>query len=158
MSRIGLKQILLMLLALAIIVAGLSLGSYYIPTEELTSRRGEPLSFIPRDYRLLLAQYRLPVGVAAGGVVIVLGGSWLAAELIARLWQRARNRELAANAVLLRIAPRVDEKSKWDVAADMWAAIHSTLARPGRLVWLGAGLHMSLELVQQAGERIIFYL
>lgn len=158
MSRIGLKQILLILLALAIIVAGLSLGSYYIPTEELTSRRGEPLSFIPRDYRLMLAQYRLPVGVAAGGVVIVLGGSWLAAELIARLWQRARNRELAANAVLLRIAPRVDEKSKWDVAADMWAAIHSTLARPGRLVWLGAGLHMSLELVQQAGERIIFYL
>jgi hypothetical protein len=158
MARIGPKQILLILLALALLVTGLSFGSFYFPTEDLISRRGGSLSFIHRDYRLPLVDYRLPVGAMAGTVVVLLGGSWLTAELIARLWQRSRNRELAANAVLLRIAPRVDEKSKWEAAADMWAAIHSTLARPGKQVWLGAGLHASLEIVQQTGERITFYL
>ncbi|MCB0166751.1 MAG: hypothetical protein KDI79_21170, partial [Anaerolineae bacterium] len=158
MARIGFKQILLILLALAIFITMLSFGSYYFPAEELTARRGGMLAFIPRDYRLYLVEYRLLVGIAAATVVVINGGAWLTAELIARLWQRARNRELAANAVLLRIAPRVDERSKWEAAADMWAAIHSTLARPGKQVWLGAGLHMSLEIVQQAGERITFYL
>ncbi|MCB0014054.1 MAG: hypothetical protein KDE34_19215, partial [Anaerolineales bacterium] len=158
MSRLGPKQILLILLALALLIAGLSFGSYYFSVEELTTRRGGMLGFIPRDYRLYLVEYRLLTGIVATTIVIISGGVWLTAELIARLWQRARNRELATNAVLLRIAPRVDERSKWEAAADMWAAIHSTLARPGKQVWLGAGLHMSLEIVQQAGERITFYL
>gem|GEM_PF-5982738 len=158
MSRFGLTQILLVLLAIALIIAGLSFGSYYVSLEELTARRGGVLSFIPLDYRLMLVEYRLLVGLVSSSMLVLLGGSWLAAELIARLWQRARNRELAANAVLLRIAPRVDERGKWEAAADMWAAIHSTLARSKRQVWLGAGLHLSLEIVQQVGERITFYL
>jgi hypothetical protein len=158
MSRLSFPQILLVVLALALLATGLSFGSYYFSTETLTSRRGGQLSFIPRDYRLMLVEYRLLVGAVTGGVAILFGAAWLTAEMVARLWQQARNRELAANAVLLRIAPRVDEKSKWETAADMWAAIHSTLARPGWQVWLGAGLHLSLEMVQQAGERLTFYL
>ncbi|MCP4359230.1 MAG: hypothetical protein GY796_14545, partial [Chloroflexi bacterium] len=51
MSRLNFKQILLVLLAIIFLVAGLSLGSYYFPTEELASRRGGRVSFIPHDYR-----------------------------------------------------------------------------------------------------------
>ncbi|MCP4409827.1 MAG: hypothetical protein GY807_19195, partial [Gammaproteobacteria bacterium] len=158
MSRISFTQILLVFLAVTFLVAGLSFGSYYFPAAELTSRKGGRVSFIPRDYRQILVDYRLLVGAGGVGIFVVIGGCWMAAEIVARTWQRGRNRELAANAVLLKIAPRVDDKSKWEAAADMWGALHSTLSRPGRRVWLGAGVHMSLEIVQQAGERITFYL
>jgi hypothetical protein len=158
MSRFNFQQILIVVLVLALLLAGLSLGTFYFSAAELASRHGGVLSFIPRDYRQSLLAYRSPVAAAASGVTILLGGGWLTAALLARLWQRARNRELAANAVLLRLAPRVDEKSKWEAATDMWTAIHSTLARPGRQVWLGAGLHLSLEIVQQVGQRLTFYL
>ena len=157
MSRIGPKHILIILLTVTFLAAGIALGSYYIPAEALTARRS-PLSFIPLNYRQMWVDYRLLVGVSGAGLFITMGGSWLSAEIVARIWQRTRNRELAANAVLLRLAPRIDEKSKWQAAADMWAAIHSTLASPNRHVWLGAGFHMSLEIVQQAGERVTFYL
>lgn len=158
MGRIGPQHLLIVIVILTLLVAGLSFGSYYFPADELASRRSGTVAFIPQAYRLRLVEYRLLAGIAAMGVLMLSAGSWLGAEIIARLWQRARNRELAANAVLLRLAPRVDERGKWPAAADLWAAIHSTLARPGRQVWLGNGLHLSLEMVQQAGERITFYL
>ena len=74
MSRLGPKQILLILLAVALLIAGLSFGSYYFSTEELTARRGGMLAFIPRDYRLFLAEYRLLTGIVATTIVIVSGG------------------------------------------------------------------------------------
>jgi alpha-L-fucosidase len=40
MSRLGPKQILLILLAPAVIIAGLSFGSYYFSAETLTARGG----------------------------------------------------------------------------------------------------------------------
>jgi len=153
----GIKQMVMLILALALLVVGITFGSYYFPAEMLSARRST-LAFIPLQYRELLLAYRLLTGISGVALFLPLAAGWLAVEMIARLWQRARNRELAANAVLLKLAPRVDERSKWEAAADLWAALHSTLARPGRQVWLGARLHVSLELVQLAGERLVFYL
>ena len=151
------KLILLALLLTTLLTTGVSLGSFYFAADELLARRGT-FAFIPRDYRQYLVHYRLRIGASSAGAFLILGAGWLAVETLARRWQQIRNRELAAGAVLLRLAPRVDERSKWEAAADLWAALHSTLARPGWQVWLGAGLHLSLELVQQAGERVTCYL
>lgn len=151
------KQMLAILAGALMVAAVLSFGSYFVPEKLLTGRKG-PVSFIPHDYREWFIGRRGLIGPAAtGGFILVVAG-WGAAEVMARAWQKARNRELANNAILLRVAPRVDEQSKWEAAADLWRAIHSTLARPDKEVWLGSGLHMSLEMVQLAGERLNFYL
>ncbi|GAB4447745.1 MAG: hypothetical protein Kow0031_30300 [Anaerolineae bacterium] len=151
------KKILLALVALLVVVGGVAFGSYALDEATLTGRRG-PLAVIPRDYRAQFVAWRRPVGTASGGLIVVIIGGWAAAETLARTWQRGRNRELAANAVLLRIAPRVDDRSKWQAAGDLWAAIHSTLARSPAQTWLGGGLHLSLEIVRLGGERLVFYL
>jgi hypothetical protein len=151
------KQVLAAGLGALLVAAVLSFGSYALPEKELTARKG-PVSFIPKEYREWFIGRRLLVGGGGAGGFVLVAIGWATSEIYARKWQRTRNRELAANAVLLRIAPRVDDANKWEAAADLWRAIHSTLARPGKEVWLGSGLHMSLELVQVAGERITFYL
>lgn len=151
------RQVLLVVLVVLAVAAGLSFGSCGLAEKTLTGRRG-PLAAIPRDWREAFVEYRFAIGAGAGGLFIVLALGWAGLESLARTWQKQRNRELAAGAVLLRLSPRVDEKSKWQNAADLWRAVHSTLARPGRQVWLGDGLHLSLEMVQRAGERIEFYL
>ncbi len=151
------KQILTIVMLVMALAGGLSLASYKLPEKELTGRRGT-LSAIPREYRELFVQYRPWIGGGAVALLVVAAAGWAGAESLARNWQRTRNRELAANAVLLRLSPRVDDKSKWQAAADLWGALHSTLARPGWQIWLGGGMHVSLEMVQQAGERIMFYL
>jgi hypothetical protein len=156
-ATLGPKQILVITLGLLLLVAGLSLGSYRLAEKTLTGRRG-PLAFIPRDYRQFLAEHRLYLGTGATGLFVLLTAGWGSAETLARTWQKQRNRELAANAVLLRLSPRVDERSQWTAAAELWTAIHSTLARPGWQTWLGAGLHLSFELVQLAEQRLAFYL
>ncbi len=140
-----------------VIIGGLSLASYKMPEKELTGRRGT-LSFIPREYRQIFVEYRTRAGGAAVALLVLTAAGWFGAESLARTWQRTRNRELAANAVLLRLSPRGDDKSKWQSAADLWGALHSSLARPGWKTWLGGGMHLSLEMVQQSGERIMFYL
>ncbi len=151
------RQILTVGLALLLLAAAISFGSYVLPEKELTGRRG-PVAFIPREARKWFAPRRGLIGPGAAVGFIVVAAGWLTAEQLARTWQKRRNEELAANAVLLRIAPRVDDRSKWVAAADLWRAIHSTMACPARDVWLGNGLHLSLEMVQRAGERITFYL
>ena len=151
------KQVLAILAGTLLVAAALSFGSYFMPEKMLTGRTG-PVSFIPRDYREWFMGQRGLIGPAAAASFILLVAGWGAAEMMARAWQKARNRELANNAVLLRIAPRVDDPGKWEAAADLWRTIHSTLARPGKEVWLGSGLHLSLEIVQLAGERLNFYL
>ena len=45
-----------------------------------------------------------------------------------------------------------------EVMAKAGATHVVVMARPGWQVWLGAGWHLSLEMVQVAGERITFYL
>ena len=130
LSPVNPKQVLFITLSLSLLVTVLSFGSYQVPEKQLTARRG-PLSFIPRDTRQVFVEHRAFMGAAAGGAFAFLAVGWWAAEWLSRAWQKARNRELAANAVLLRIAPRVDEQSKWQAAADLWRAVHSTLARPG---------------------------
>ena len=100
------KQLLVLLLIGLLLIAGLSFGSYAIPPADLLSRRG-PLAYVPLPYRETFATYRLLAGSSATGLAILVLSAWLTAEIIARTWQRARNRELAANAVLLRLAPRV---------------------------------------------------
>ncbi|NJN99835.1 MAG: hypothetical protein HC875_39885 [Anaerolineales bacterium] len=156
-SALSPKQILTLILGLLLLAAGLSLASYRLAEKELTARRG-PLALIPRSARQTFVIYRGPIGAGAAGLFILTAAGWMGAEGLARTWQKRRNEELAANAVLLRLAPRVDDKSQWTAAADLWAALHSTLARPGWQSWLGAGLHLSFEIVQQAGERLTFYL
>jgi hypothetical protein len=151
------KQIIALVIAALILTAALSLGSYALPEKSLTTRRGI-VAIIPRPAREGFVVYRPLVGPAAVGGAILVATGWAAAEGLARAWQKRRNEELAANAVLLRLSPRVDELSKWEAAADLWRAVHSTLARSGRETWLGSGWHLSLELVQPAGERLAFYL
>jgi hypothetical protein len=157
-SPLQARTVLVVALGVLLLVAGVCFGSYQIPDKELTARRGT-FSFVSRDLReAFVGEYRSKAGPAAAGACALLSAGWAAAESLARSWQKRRNLELAANAVLLRVAPRVDEKSKWQAAADLWRAVHSTLARPGWQVWLGAGQHFSLEMVQLAGERVAFYL
>ncbi|MCL4297958.1 MAG: type IV secretion system DNA-binding domain-containing protein [Anaerolineae bacterium] len=156
-SSLGPKQTFTLLLGILLLAAGLSLGSYRLPEKALTARRG-PLALIPRSTRQTFVLYRGPIGAGSAGLFILIAAGWMGTEGLARAWQKRRNEELAANAVLLRLAPRVDDKSQWAAAADLWAALHSTLARPGWQSWLGAGLHVSFEIVQQAGERLTFYL
>ncbi len=151
------KQIIALAIAVLLLTAALSFGSYALPEKSLTARKGV-IAAIPRPAREWFVTYRLLVGPAALAGAILVAAGWAAAEGLARAWQKRRNEELAANAVLLRLAPRVDELSQWEAAADLWRAIHSTLARSGRETWLGGGWHLSLELVQQAGERLAFYL
>jgi hypothetical protein len=157
-SPLQARTVLVVVLGVLLLVAGVCFGSYRIPDKQLTARRGA-FSFISRDLReAFVEEYRSMAGPAAAGACVLLSAGWAAAESLARSWQKRRNLELAGNAVLLRVAPRVDEKSKWQTAADLWRAVHSTLARPGWQVWLGAGQHFSLEMVQLAGERVAFYL
>ncbi len=156
-TNISPRQAVAIVAAIFLLVAGISFGSYYLPEKALTGRRGT-LSFIPRDWRQEFVEHRRLVGVAAAGGFGLVATGWLVAERLSHAWQKARNRELAANAVLLRLAPRVDDRSKWQAAVDLWTAVHSSLARPGWQTWLGGGLHFSLEMVQQAGERLTFYL
>src|SRR5512136_2500331 len=151
------KKVLVVVLAALLLAAGLSFGSYRLAEKDLTARRG-PLAAIPRNARQVFVDSRGAVGPAAATVFVLVASGWAGATALARAWQKSRNQELAANAVLLRIAPRVDEQSKWQTAGDLWRAIHSTLERPGWQTWLGAGLHFSLEVVQLAGERVTFYL
>ncbi len=151
------RQILLVLAALLLVVAGAALGSYALAEKTLTSRRG-PLAVIPIAYRQQFATWRLPAGGAAGGLLVLLATGWVGAETLARRWQRTRNRELAANAVLLRLAPRIDDRSQWAAAGELWVAVYSTLARSPTQTWLGGGLHLSLEMVRLGGERLVFYL
>jgi hypothetical protein len=151
------KTVLVIGLGVLMLVAGVCFASHKVPDKELTARRGT-FSFIPRDIREAFVEYRDLAGPAAAGTFVLITVGWAAAEALARAWQKRRNEELAANAVLLRVAPRVDEGGKWQAAADLWRAIHSTLARPDWQTWLGAGTHLSLEMVQIAGERVAFYL
>lgn len=151
------KKLLGIILAVLILAAGLCFGSYRLEEKTLIGRRGF-LAAIPRDYRELFVEYRLVTGAGAVGLFILVAAGWMGAETLARVWQRQRNRELSQNAVLLKIAPRVDDSSKWQTAGELWGAVHSTMARPGWQVWLGAGMHISLEVVQLAAERIVFYL
>ncbi len=151
------KKILTIVLGILVVVAGVCFGSYQLPEKSLTGRRGM-FSPIPRDYREQFVAYRFEVGAGAVGLFILIAVSWAGAEALARNWQRLRNRELAQNAVLLKIAPRVDDSSKWQAAGALWGAVHSTMARARWQVWLGAGMHISMEMVQYAGERIVFYL
>lgn len=156
-STLNTRLILIILLAVTAVIAGVCLGSLAVPVEYLTARRGN-LAFIPRDYRLIFAEGRLLWGAGSAGVCVLLTAGWAGAEALARSWQRGRNLELAANAVLLRLAPRVDETAGWETAVDLWRALHSTLARPATQVWCGNGLHLSFEIAQLAGERLAFYL
>ncbi|MCB0164146.1 MAG: type IV secretion system DNA-binding domain-containing protein, partial [Anaerolineae bacterium] len=50
-----------------------------------------------------------------------------------------------------------DDAAKLQASGDLWAAVHSTMARSARDTWLGGGLHLSFELVCRAGERLAFY-
>ncbi|GIK42108.1 MAG: hypothetical protein BroJett011_59410 [Chloroflexota bacterium] len=156
-TSISSRQILSILIGVMILAAGLSFASTYLPEKQITARKGI-LAIIPRDAREWFIEHRLQVGAGAVGLSLFAGLAWLGTETLARTWQKQRNQELAANAVLLRLAPRVDEKNKWNVAVDLWAAIHSTLVRSSWQTWMGGGMHMSLEMVQQAGERITFCL
>ena len=151
------RDLLGMAAGLLFIVAALSLASYHLPEKELTRRRGN-LAFIPRQTRQAFVARRpaISLGAAAGFGLLVAG--WLAAEGLARRWQQTRNRELAQNAILIRLAPRAELRNRWNTAADLWRAVHSTMARPGWQTWLGGGLHLSLEMVQQVGQRLTFYL
>ena len=100
MARFGFKQILLLLIVLSLLAAALSFGTFYFPADELVSRRGGQLSFIPQDLRLKLVEYRLLIGICASFIFLLFSSLWLGVEIVARLWQKSRNRELAANAVL----------------------------------------------------------
>lgn len=151
------KQVLTIVIAILLIVASSSFGSYYLSEKQLTGRKG-PIALIPREARKTFIEYRGPIGGGALALALLAAAGWFSAETLARAWQKQRNEELANNAVLLRLAPRVDEKSKWSAAADLWGAIHSTMVRSSFQTYLGAGLHFSLEMVQEAGERISFYL
>lgn len=156
-SSISPKQILTIVIAVAIVVAGLSFGSYYLTEKQITGRKG-PIAFIPRDARTWFFEHREQVEAGAAGLGILIALGWVGVERLARTWQKQRNGELANNAVLLRLAPRVDEKSKWAAAADLWGAVHSTLVRSNWQTYMGSGMHTSIEIVQEAGERISFYL
>ncbi|MEM7028984.1 MAG: hypothetical protein AAF629_05285 [Chloroflexota bacterium] len=151
------RQLLSIIIGLLFIISTLSFGSYQLDEKELTKRRGT-FSFIPRDYRELFVDYRFQIGISAavafGSLIVV----WVAAEGLSRQWQRTRNRELAQNAVILRLAPRAEMKMKWTDTAEFWRSIHATIVRSKRDTWLGGGYHLSLEIVQKAGEPLIMYL
>jgi hypothetical protein len=132
------KQIMALVIAVLFLTAAFSLGSYALPEKSLTARRGMA-AIVPRPAREWFVAYRFLVGPAAIAGAILVAAGWGAAEGLARTWQKQRNEELAANAVLLRLSPRVDETSRWEAAADLWRAVHSTLARSGRETWLGGG-------------------
>ena len=151
------RTILAGLLGILALVAAVSFGSFALPEKTLVARRGA-LAAIPRDTRRAFIARRTAIGSSAGIGFLVLSIGWLAAEQLARRWQKHRNLELANNAVLLKLSPREEDKDKWQKAADLWQAIHSTLARSPRDVWLGNGWHISLEIVQQAGDTLAFYL
>lgn len=156
-TSISPKQVVFVIAALFFLLGSLSFGSYGVEDKMLTGRKG-PLAIVPKEYREMFLEQRNLIGAGSAALFVLAVTGWGASEYLARAWQKQRNIELTKNAVLLRLAPRVDEKSKWETAADLWAAIHSTMARPGWQIWLGAGLHLSFEMVQQAGERISFFL
>lgn len=151
------RQALSGLLGFLLLVTVISFGSYAMPEKSLTGRRG-PVAVIPRDARLVFAAHRGLLGGLAGAGAILTALGWVGTETLARAWQKRRNEELAGNAVLVRLAPRADDKNPWANAAGMWRAIHSTLARPAWQTWLGGGLHLSMEIARQAGDQITFYL
>ncbi len=126
------KKLLSIILGSLILIAGVCFGSYQLEEKVLIGRRGY-LAAIPRDYREQFVEYRFATGAGAVGLFVVIAAGWAGVETLARTWQRQRNRELAQNAVLLKIAPRVDDSSKWQAAGQLWGAVHSTMARSGCL-------------------------
>ena len=151
------RQLLSIALGVLLVTAALSFGSYALPEKKLTGRRG-PVSFIPRDMRKAFVERRGLIGAVALGGVLLLAAGWMGAERLSRVWQKRRNEELDANAVLVRLAPRAEDRNPWMNAGDLWRAIHSSLARSSMQTWLGGGLHISLEVGRLAGEQITYYL
>ena len=92
----GPKQILISVLGLLLLVTGLTLGSYQLDEKTLTGRRGS-LAYIPRQYRQTFVEYRLELGLGTSVLLVLTGLGWAGTERLARIWQKQRNQELAAN-------------------------------------------------------------
>ena len=151
------RQMIAILGGLLCLVASLSFGSFWIEEKDLMARRG-PLAAISRETRTMFVAYRIQIGLGAAAGFMLLSLGWAMSEMIARRWQKTRNRELAQNGIVIRLAPRAEMKTRWEAAADLWRAVHSTMARSGRETWLGAGYHLSFEVAQKVGEQLTFYL
>src|SRR5512137_72551 len=92
------KKILIVVLAILLLAAGLSFGSYGLAEKDLLARRGA-LTAIPRNVRQVFAGSRGVIGPAAAAGFVLVAAGWAGAMALARAWQKTRNQELAANAV-----------------------------------------------------------
>ena len=72
-TSISPKQIFTIVIAVAIVVAGLSFGSYYLTEKQITGRKG-PIAFIPRDARTWFFEHREQV--EAGAIGLKLHEDW----------------------------------------------------------------------------------